>query len=294
MPFRSGGGGGIDLTGRWFEAEPMPTARSGIRFVPLRGLIYAIGGFDGVQWRGDVEAYDPSSGSWFTRAPLPTPRDSFGAAVVRGRIHVVGGNGAEGPVLTHEVYDPETDSWSVEVAPPAPARFYTQALAAYGRLFLIGGYDGTQAVPSVYSWAPGSANWVQETPLAAGRYLFGATVAARRLYVVAGREAAPVRTVLSYDPTSRTWRSEPTLLRPAQDQQAVTLGGRVHVLGGQGFRTDHLELDAATNRWLQRAPLPIGRDQFGAAAAGDRIYVAGGYREGEYLRRLDIFTPLGG
>ncbi len=294
MPLRTGGGSGIDLTGRWFAAEPMPTGRSGLRLVPLRGLLYAIGGFDGVQWREEVEVYDPWSDTWFSRAPIPTPRDSFAAAVVRGRIHVVGGNGEAGPLLTHEVYDPDQDSWSSEVAPPAPARFFTQALSAYGRLFLIGGYDGTQAVASVYSWAPGSSSWVQEAPLAAGRYLFGATVAGGRLYVVTGREAAPVRDVRSYDPTSRTWRPEPTLLQAAQDQQAVTLGGRVHALGGQGFRTDHMELDSATGRWLQRARLPVGRDQFGAAAAGDRIYVAGGYREGEYLRRLDLFTPLGG
>lgn len=283
---------GIDLYGQWYQGEPMPTPRSGHACVALNGLVYCIGGFNGVDWLNVVEAYDPTSNTWVTKSPMPTARDSMAAAVLAGKIHVIGGFGPNGALTVHEIYDPATDTWTTATALPAPPKFYLAAASLFGRVFALGGYDGSTIQNSVFSRHRQSTAWSVEASMPNPVYAAATVALNGRIYVLAGRSLTETNLNQSYDPITRQWQTEIPVPQGKPDMKAVVVGGMIHALGGEGFAQTHQQYNPTRRTWKERAPLPLGRDQFGAAAVGDRIFVIGGYREGQYLNRVDIWTPF--
>ena len=60
--------------GVWTTKAPMPTPRTGLAAGVVNGILYAVGGNDGVSFLGTVEAYDPATNTWTTKASMPTVR----------------------------------------------------------------------------------------------------------------------------------------------------------------------------------------------------------------------------
>ena len=272
----------------------MPTGRSELVAVALGGWVYCIGGFNGVQYLGTVEAYDPASDTWVPRAPMPTPRASAQAAVLNGKIHVVGGfNGSSGALTVHEVYDPATDTWSTAPSLPVPI-LLGGMVSLRGHLLLAGGFTGTAASNALRRWQQDAPQWVGLATLAVPRYRAGVAAVSGQLYVAGGRSDLVLDRVDRYDPILDQWYPEAPLPGAREDIQAVGLHHYLHVLGGSGYDTFHQAYHTVRHRWERRAPLPVGRDAFAAVRwGGDRILVFGGYRGGIYLNRVDIWWALG-
>jgi hypothetical protein len=68
---------------------------------------------------------------------------------------------------------------------------------------------------------------------------------------------------------------------PRTEVAGAVLGGRIVVAGGltaDGGASDRVDVyDPGANRWEPGPALPIGLHHSGMAAAGDRVYLAGGY-----------------
>ena len=290
-------GGGLNLIGRWYSGAPMPTGRAQFAAVAFGGWVYCFGGFNGVEYLATVEAYDPSSDTWVTRASMPTPRAAAVATVIDGRIHVIGGyNGDSGPLAVHEVYDPATDTWSS--APNLPEPLFSAGAATLRRqVLVVGGFTGVLVRATTRLWQPGAPAWVQRAAIPEPRYRAGVAVVSGLLYVVGGRTEAGATTdrMSRYDPVADRWEDLIPLPGPRDDVHAVGLHHYLHVLGGAGYDIFHQAYHTVRRRWERRAPLPLGRDEFAAVPlGGDRIAVIGGYRDGVYLNRLDIWWALGG
>lgn len=64
----------------------------------------------------------------------------------------------------------------------------------------------------------------------------------------------------------------------------VVLEDTLYAAGGAGLtvpRNEFESYDPMLDRWFPETPLPTGLERFGMAVIGDRIYVAGGYAQGE-------------
>lgn len=85
--------------------DPIPTTRSGVGVIAVKGLIVVIGGeTPGRQSaHNEVEAYDPKRDAWITLPPLPAGRHGTQPVLVGDAIHVVSGSLAPG--WGHEVND---------------------------------------------------------------------------------------------------------------------------------------------------------------------------------------------
>lgn len=57
----------------------------------LKGLVYAVGGFNGSLRVRTVDVYDPEQDKWSTVAPMEARRSTLGVAVLNGSIYAVGG-----------------------------------------------------------------------------------------------------------------------------------------------------------------------------------------------------------
>lgn len=127
------------------------------------GKIYVIGGWHKEtainKWGGKyntgkgivsmtMECYDPKKNKWEYKKPLYCERMDFAAVTGKDdKIYVFGGavGMSDDPTTqvlnTIEVYDPKIDSWSFRKPMPVKRTGHSAAMAADGRIYIIGGSE---------------------------------------------------------------------------------------------------------------------------------------------------------
>ncbi|CAK8672311.1 unnamed protein product [Clavelina lepadiformis] len=89
----------------------MRSRRSGVSIINFHGLIYAVGGFDGVNRLRHAEAYNPQTNTWRNTNSMSTPRSNFGIEVIDDKLIVVGGFNGQRTCSDVEAYDDTSDEW---------------------------------------------------------------------------------------------------------------------------------------------------------------------------------------
>ncbi len=92
-------------TRQWISLPPMAVARYMATAVGLNGLLYVMGGYDGIDPLTTVEVYNPASNTWRKVTGMPTARWSLGAGAINGKLYAAGGQG-EAPLALNQVYTP--------------------------------------------------------------------------------------------------------------------------------------------------------------------------------------------
>ena len=75
----------------WSNVSEMTVERSDFAAVVFEDRIYAIGGFDGINYLNSIERYNPKTDTWNIVGHLVTPRQGVTAMVCRNKIYVLGG-----------------------------------------------------------------------------------------------------------------------------------------------------------------------------------------------------------
>jgi N-acetylneuraminic acid mutarotase len=220
-----------------------------------------------------------------------------------GRIYAIGGVTAASPngLNVVESFDPSTNKW--DPAPPLQTARYSVAAAVGGdgRIYAIGGFDGTKRLTVVEAYAPGSTAWVPGPPLETARSAFGAASVGGTIYAVGGYDGTKVLRLVEGDPPGGSWSMNAMLLT-ARAAHGVVAGsdGRIYALGGLDISPPGLYLDAveaytpANDSWATVAPMPTARGTLAAAVDGaGRIYALGGYDATSVLSTLEVYTPAG-
>ena len=149
-------------------------------------------------------------------------------------------------------------------------------------------------------------SWTQEPPLNHARFRPMAAVcnapapgSGTRIYAVGGYDstAAGISTVVeAYDTTQKTWSTTAPMLSPRSGFAAVSVGGKLHALGG--FDDSYTQLathevyDPTTNEWSSLAPLPTARANLAAVTGTDGlIYAIGGSGSPTYLSTVEAYDP---
>jgi N-acetylneuraminic acid mutarotase len=105
-------------------------------------------------------------------------------------------------------------------------------------------------------------------------------------------------TVESYDPTTDTWSSMPSLPEPRHHGMAVVIDDRVFVIGGydaSGFNPVDTMWELVGEEWVDRAPLPEPVGAGAAAVVDGLVFVVGGTPNGafhSYDPAADAWTTL--
>lgn len=61
----------------------------------LNGLIYTIGGFDGISYFNTCRAFDPATRSWIEISPMQTRRCYVSVTAAKGHLYALGGYDGE-------------------------------------------------------------------------------------------------------------------------------------------------------------------------------------------------------
>jgi hypothetical protein len=151
-------------TGTWSKATAMPVPRDHMAAVlGPDGNIYLIGGENSGGVLDTVDIYSPTMGSWSSGPHMHLARAAFGAALGSdSSIHVFGGFGPDADTGTSVEALPFSQgplSWVTETNMPTSRAFLGAANGPDGRMYAIGGMNGTQALNTVEAFLPQGQTW---------------------------------------------------------------------------------------------------------------------------------------
>ena len=191
--------GTLDTT--WNTLNPLPTSevRSSAQAVAYNGFFYVIGGVTSSAGASRTVYVAPITttgtlGTWVDNSanylPVAQDRRNFGAAVSGGYMYVAGGENATGTKKNDVYYAPINSDGSLGTWNTTAAFTSTRSafsLVAYnGNLYVVGGYDGTNALTDVQMGAAASngtvASWAYVTDVASGMNARQATAANGFMY----------------------------------------------------------------------------------------------------------------
>lgn len=266
----------------------------GVHFFPFP-LVFAAGGHDGYEHLRAMEVLDVGNQCWRPCRAMGTERTYFGAATQNSRLHVFGGQNLDYKALCDvEIYDCLRDSWE----PGASMRYPRRNCASCeleGRVYAIGGFDGTRIINSVEAYDSRLKSWMQMEPLPTPRSSAMACSQGGKVWVLGGTSGTRLSTVDVFDPRANRWESMKVEMGNVRSAgQAVTCVNHIFALGGTDndqkihFSTETLDLDDGL--FYGRAPMQESRMDFASAVISDSI-MAGGGQNGSVLSSTEFYRP---
>lgn len=172
-----------ERTRGWETLPPMQSRRRFLAAATLQGKVYAVGGEDDAfAALRTVERFDPATNRWEPVAPMSTRRRGLAAVALRGRLYAIGGGhvaqgNPKAPLAlnTVECYNAETNRWE-ECAPMPTPRSFLAAVVLRGRIYAIGGSDGSQVLQTVECFDTETNTWQTLPPMLTRRGFFAAAV----------------------------------------------------------------------------------------------------------------------
>jgi N-acetylneuraminic acid mutarotase len=184
------------ITGSWAAAADMPTARYYQGAAVVGGKVYVVGGSKtaGVPSAlKSADVFDPATGKWSAIADMSTPRSgSPGTVALNGKVYVMGGDTGDGPgqrqLASAEVFDPATGAWSAIADMPTP-RNSMGAAVLEGKVYVMGGFDGSFILNSTEAFDPATGSWAAVAEMSVARHWPAAAALNGRVYAVGGDNA---------------------------------------------------------------------------------------------------------
>jgi hypothetical protein len=201
-------------------------------------------------------------------------------------------------------------AWATATPHPIE-RFESNGLAAFGRLWVLGGFGRytTEASPRSDVYDPATGAWARIADMPVNVTHSPAVLVGTTIWVLGGfvgnHPGLSTDDVWTYDTATDTWSPGPDLPAPRGAGGAAVLDGVMHYFGGvdrlthstaYGSEPDHWALDVANPAagWQPRADLPKARNHLAGAALGAYIYAIGGQIGGEDTgnqSRVDRYDP---
>ncbi len=268
-------------TNVWTTKAAMPAVRTGLAVGVVNGVLYAIGGANGVNYLTTNQAYTAGSNSWTAKAPLPQPRHLLnGTGVINGVLYVAGGiNTAGQPTATLYAYTASSNSWATRAAMGAPGACGASGVIG-GKLYV---YSGCWT-PSFQRYDPATNQWVARKLPAALHVYPAAGVLGGKFFLVGGNgeDGFATATVEAYDPATDTWTARAPVQLPRSLHTAAVSKGLLYVTGGGDARTE--VYDPATNVWRIKPAIPTARLGLASGVVNNQIYAVGGSNGGDLPR----------
>jgi N-acetylneuraminic acid mutarotase len=255
--------------------------------------------------------------SWQPLRSLPQPRMLAAGATASGasgvtHVYIVGGADASGGVHGGMwMYQANLNIWQQRATMPA-SLFGLAATGDGPKIYTVGGETSSHlASRAFYAYNAKKDSWATmpvrlphaRADLAAVSFRTKAGVI---VYAIGGAATPTTGTggvtseVDEYQSATKLFQAGPSLPAPRAGAAAVTLGGKIYVLGGQStipgvptatvYRFDPANPGAG---WVTAASMPSRRSWFGAATVGGKIYTIGGGQTQVYDPTTDTWTAIG-
>jgi N-acetylneuraminic acid mutarotase len=231
-------------TDTWTRKADMPEARGyldGSSLPVVDGKIYVMGGGNPASARVDI--YNPATDTWSRGADMPTPRLIFARVAFEGKIYTFGGlaglGNSDRGLKTTDVYDPKTDTWTESATMPQ-AVWGHSAEVVDGKIYVIGGSYGIDAMQIHQVYDPQTNTWTSATPMPIRTRGHATSVVCGKIYAIGGwlnSGQRPRSNTWMYDPTTDIWTETAPLPDVRAGFSASVVNGKIYAMGGT--RTGH-------------------------------------------------------
>jgi PKD repeat protein/N-acetylneuraminic acid mutarotase len=292
----------------------MPQNLESSAMAVYNGKIYVFGGFLYDAEQNKTFIYDTAADAWTQGANLPTARYYGAAAEVGGKIYVIGGGKLQSDssvsLTACEIYDPAANSWTTGTALPAALRGHS-AVAANGKIYVLGGKKSSGYNNTVYEFDPGAGSWntFSTSPFSAayGGAVFSASK--NKIYYIGGitndtpSSSSHLGKAYSMSASTGTWDAGSFSMPFKTGNFGIALdpsSGFTYLAGGtyysgseipypdiQVFNTTN---DTFSSGTLALLPSPMSRYNNSAAVIAGKLYLLGGVG----VNTVDIYTIASG
>ena len=259
------------------QFEPaLPIAIQEAAAASVGNLLYVVGGYDSSR-NSSATVFVFDGTSWHRGPPLPIAVNHPGAAAIGGDVYVAGGFTPGGATNRVFVLTAGNANWR-ELAPMHQPRGALALISLGGRLYAIGGRDGSVQIGATEAYDPTVATWSALTPMPSPRNHVGGYVDGALACVAGGRTPATSAAVDCLDPATSTWQRRATLPTSTSGAAAGVINGVTIVAGGEPADETHLVGVVQTLRqgvWAASAML-IPRHGAAFALYRGRLWACGG------------------
>ncbi|XP_053625830.1 actin-binding protein IPP-like [Plodia interpunctella] len=180
-------------------------------------------------------------------------------------------------VLKFDLYKRE---WE-ELAPMGIARIQPGVATLGGRVYAVGGEQGSQILANGEVYDPQTDKWSNISPMREARCEFGLTGWNGHLYAFGGWVGSDMgASVEVYDPAADQWAPAGRMPEPRFGMGVVNFEGLIYIVGGCTHTWRHtrdlLSYHPASRKWQKLAPMRYPRSQAAAVVLGNHLYVIGG------------------
>ncbi len=217
------------------------------------------------------------------------------SAVSGSRVYITGGS--DGVNYSSSVYtavvnpDGTLGGWTPAGFMPAP-RYGHSAVSVKGRIYVMGGYDGSGLKSEVWSAGVSSAGvigeWIAEAALPGPLYMFSASVVGEKIFISGGFSGSGVtgsvyRADLGSNGLISAWTSLGNMPAPRYAHAMTEADGRLYVTGGNDGASAkanvwkaQVSTDGSMGAWSSEADLPSGRYGHSMTAVSNSLFILGG------------------
>uniref|UniRef100_A0AAV2K2H8 Ig-like domain-containing protein n=2 Tax=Knipowitschia caucasica TaxID=637954 RepID=A0AAV2K2H8_KNICA len=130
-------------------------------------------------------------------------------------------------------YNGALDKW-IKIESLSIARWRHKMAVHQGKVYAIGGFDGSQRLSSIEAYDPFHNRWTQVTPLAEGVSSFAAASFDRWIYVIGGGPNGKLATdkVQCWQPGTNSWETRAPIPVETKCTNAVTFRDCIYIVGG--------------------------------------------------------------
>uniref|UniRef100_A0A8C9YP21 Kelch-like protein 25 n=1 Tax=Sander lucioperca TaxID=283035 RepID=A0A8C9YP21_SANLU len=146
------------LSNKWTMMAPLRDGVSNAAVVSAKLKLFVFGGTTIHRDKASkVQCYDPVGNRWDIAAECPQPWRYTAAAVLGSQIFIMGGD-TEFTAASAYRFDCETNQWT-RVGDMTSKRMSCHAVASGNKLYVVGGYFGTQRCKTLDCYDPTSDSW---------------------------------------------------------------------------------------------------------------------------------------
>jgi N-acetylneuraminic acid mutarotase len=255
---------------------PLPMAIQEAAAASTGAALYVVGGYDTQRnSRSTVFVYDGTA--WANGPALPIPLNHPGAAAIGGDVYVAGGFTPAG--ATNRAFELAAGSHAWRELPPLRRARGALALVAFdGKLYAIGGRDGSVQIATPEIYDPAVGTWSDLTAMPAPRNHVAGYIDGARVCVAGGRTPASSAAVDCYDPQRAAWQRPVTLPTATSGAAAVLMNGVTLVAGGEPAGETSIVgvVQTLRNGAWTTTPMLVPRHGTASAIYRGRLWACGG------------------
>jgi len=183
-------------------------------------------------------------------------------------------------------------AWKTRASMPA-LRKMMGSVTLSGKIYVIGGSDGTTLRDETMVYDPATDSWVFASSIPTARLSLTVSAVNGKIYAIGGDNLGELDTVEEYDPTTDTWATKAPMPTERSSLASGVVNGKIYAIGGKTnvpVMTVE-EYDPTTDTWATKTPMPTRRRGLAAAVVNGKIYAIGGLHGGGLSNDVEEYDP---